>query len=66
MFNIKDHLFYNTLCPKENVIYMTAISTIDKLNRTTKAQHFHSSNHHKWLPYQILSGKTVKNVKIKK
>ena len=28
---------------------------------TTEAQRFHSSNHHKWLPYQILGGKTVKN-----
>ncbi len=33
-------------------------------NRTTEAQLFHSSNHHKWIPYQILGSKTVKNVQI--
>ena len=26
--------------------------------------HFHFCNHQKWLPYQILGGKTVKNVQI--
>ncbi len=26
--------------------------------------YFHSCNHKKWLPYQILGGKTVKNVQI--
>ncbi len=25
---------------------------------------FHSFNHHKWRPYQILGGKTIKNVQI--
>ncbi len=32
-----------------------------KVNRTTEAQFFRSSYHHKWLPYQILSGKPLKN-----
>ncbi len=36
----------------------------NKVNRTTKANIFHSSSYHKWLPYQILGGKTVKNVQI--
>ena len=27
--------------------------------RTTEVQLFYSSNHHKWLPQQILSGKSV-------
>ncbi len=34
------------------------------VNRTTEAQLFHSSNHHKWLPYRIIGGKAVKNVHI--
>ncbi len=38
----------------------------NKVNRTTEAQHFYSFNHHKWLPYQILVSKTVKNVQIDK
>ena len=37
---------------------------INKVNRTTDAQLFHSSNHQKRLPYQILGSKTVKNVQI--
>ena len=37
---------------------------INKVNRTTEAQLINSSNHHKWLPYQILGGKTVKNVPV--
>ena len=37
---------------------------IQNRNRITEAQPFHSSNHHKWLPRQILGGKTVKNVQI--
>ena len=35
----------------------------NKVNRTTEAQPFHSSDHHKWLSYQLLGSKTVKNVK---
>ncbi len=31
----------------------------NKVNRTTEAQFSHSSNPHKWLPFQILGGKTV-------
>ncbi len=41
------------------------IATINKVNGTTEAQPFHSSNHHKWPPsYQIIGGKNVKNVQI--
>ncbi len=50
----------------------------NKVHRTTEDQltfsqitkpftdtgHFHSCNHQKWLPYQILGGKTVKSVQI--
>ena len=52
---------------------------LNKVHRTTKAQlskitsynsspptntgHFHSYNIQKWLPYQILGGKIIKNVK---
>ncbi len=36
----------------------------NKVDRTTEAQVFHSSNHKKWPPYRILGDKTVKNVKI--
>ena len=43
-------------------VQLKTINLLDKVNRTTETQHFHSSNHHKWLPYQILGGKTVKNV----
>ncbi len=35
----------------------------NKVNRTTEVQTFHSSDHHKWLSYQILGSKTVKNFK---
>ncbi len=35
-----------------------------KINRITEAQLSHSSYLHKWLPYQMFGGKTVKNVKI--
>ena len=31
---------------------------------TTEAQILNSSNHHKWLTYQILGGKTAKSVRI--
>ena len=31
---------------------------------TTEARLFHSSNHHKWRPYQTLGGKTVRNIHI--
>ncbi len=34
------------------------------LKTMSKGQAFHSSNHHKWLSYQILGGKTVQNVQI--
>ena len=34
------------------------------VHRNIKAQPFYSSNHQKWLPYQILGGNTVKNVQI--
>ena len=40
------------------------IGKINKNYRTKQAQFFHSSNHPKWLPYQILGGKTVINVQI--
>ena len=36
----------------------------NKVNRTTVALPFYSSYHHKWLSYQILGSKTVKNVQI--
>ena len=36
----------------------------NKVNRTTEDQLFYSSNHHKLLHYQIIGGKTVKNVQI--
>ena len=36
----------------------------NKVNRTAEAHPFRSSNHHKWLSYQILGSKTVKNVQI--
>ncbi len=36
----------------------------NKVNRTTEAQLFHSSDHHEWLLYWILGGKSVKNVQI--
>ena len=36
----------------------------NKVNRTTEAQIFHSSSHHKRLPDQILGDKTVKNIQI--
>ena len=35
-----------------------------KFKNPDDTRHFHSSNHHKWLPYQILGGKTVNNVQI--
>ncbi len=34
------------------------------INKTIEAQPFHSSNHQKWLPYQILGGKPVRDVNI--
>ena len=36
----------------------------NKVNRTTEAKIFHSSNHHKWPPYQILGGKTVGDIEV--
>ncbi len=36
----------------------------NKVNRTKEAKLYPASNYHKWLPYQILGGKTVKNVDI--
>ena len=33
----------------------------NNVNRTTEAQSFHTASHHKWLPYQILSGKRRPN-----
>ncbi len=35
-----------------------------KVNSTTEAQRFHSSNTHKWLPYKIKGGKTLRNIQI--
>ncbi len=32
-----------------------------KLKHPSNTGNFHSSNHQKWLPYQILGGKSVKN-----
>ncbi len=39
-------------------LYLSWIYKINKVNRTTKAQLFHSSNHHIRHLYQILGGKT--------
>ena len=59
-------LFYNII----QIIYQTYF-LLNKTNRTTEAQSFNSSNHQKWLSYQILknrkerpnkSTKDVKNV----
>ncbi len=30
----------------------------------TDTRHFYSCNHQKWIPYQIIGGKTVMNVQI--
>ena len=35
-----------------------------KLETPTDTEIFHSCNHNKWLPYQIVGGETVKNVQI--
>ena len=32
--------------------------------RITEAQLFHFSNHHKWLSYKIIGGKTVKTFQV--
>ncbi len=45
----------------------TAIAQLSKITYNSKAPgtdtgHFHSCNHQKWLPYQIIGDKTVKNV----
>ncbi len=46
------------ICSEIDIWLISKIS--NKVNRTTEA--FHSSNHHQWPTYQILCGKTVKNV----
>ena len=40
------------------------LSSLKSLKNLADANHFHSFNHHKWLPYQIIGGKTAKNVQI--
>ena len=37
---------------------------ISNLKHLIDTGHFHPCNHQKWLPYQILSSKTIKNVQI--
>ena len=44
-------------------VYLDKYVYKNKVNRTTES-HFLSPNHHKWLPYEILGNKTVKNVQI--
>ena len=46
----------------------TKVAQLSKITKnaqpSTDTGHFHSCNHKKWLPYQILGGKIVKNVQI--
>ncbi len=53
-----------SLLAKEHKDACEMLILTNKAKNTTKAHLFHSSNHHKWLPYQILGGKTKKNVQI--
>ena len=38
------------------------LTTLRVFKEFSDTGHFHSSNHQKWVPYQILGGKTVNNV----
>ena len=39
---------------------LSALKSLKTQNPPNDTEHFHSFNHQKWLPYQILGGKTGK------
>ncbi len=41
-----------------------SIKSLKNSRRPIDTGHFHSSNHQKWLPFQLLGGKTLRNVQI--
>ncbi len=57
---------FKTKCPPHLVFLTRSIEaqlkTLCNSKLPTDTGQFHSSNHQKWLPYEIVGGKAVKNV----
>ena len=59
-------MFFNlfTICTKRTREALKTLLKHVTFKTLTVTVHFHSCNHRKWLPCQILGGKLIKNVQI--